>query len=75
VTNATGLDATYEIDLYWTIEDLRATPPEGASTAASNPGPTLLQALQDQLGLRLESKKGPVDVLVVDRALKTPTEN
>ena len=38
-------------------------------------GPTLQQALQDQLGLRLESKKGPVDFLVVDHAEKSPTEN
>jgi len=33
------------------------------------------RVLQDQLGLRLESKKENVDVLVVDRAEKTPTSN
>ena len=38
-------------------------------------GPTLLQALQDQLGLRVKKKKVTVDVLVVDHLEKAPTEN
>lgn len=32
-------------------------------------------ALQDQLGLKLESRKQPVEVLVIDRMDRTPTEN
>jgi uncharacterized protein (TIGR03435 family) len=31
--------------------------------------------LQDQLGLKLEQKKAPVDLLVIDRVEKVPTEN
>ena len=38
-------------------------------------GPTLVTAVQEQLGLKLESKKGPVDMLVIDKLEKTPTEN
>jgi hypothetical protein len=38
-------------------------------------GPSLYTALQEQLGLRLESRKGPVDVLVVDYAEKVPADN
>jgi uncharacterized protein (TIGR03435 family) len=38
-------------------------------------GPTIQQALRDQLGLKLELKKGPVETLVVDRVDKVPTEN
>jgi uncharacterized protein (TIGR03435 family) len=38
-------------------------------------GPSLMTALQEQLGLRLEAKKGTVELLVIDRFEKTPTEN
>jgi uncharacterized protein (TIGR03435 family) len=40
-----------------------------------NPGPTIFAALQEQLGLKLESKKGMVDIVVIDHIEKTPTEN
>jgi uncharacterized protein (TIGR03435 family) len=38
-------------------------------------GPTLFAAVQEQLGLKLESKKSMVDLVIVDRLEKTPTEN
>jgi uncharacterized protein (TIGR03435 family) len=38
-------------------------------------GPTLMTAVQEQLGLKLESRKGPVEILVIDHAEKVPTEN
>jgi len=47
--------------------------PGGAPATAADPVPSLFTAIQD-LGLRLESSKGPVEVLVVDSAQK-PTEN
>ncbi len=47
------------------------TSPEGAN----DPGQTLVQALQTNYGLKLEAKKNPADILVVDRADKVPTEN
>jgi uncharacterized protein (TIGR03435 family) len=47
--------------------------PGGTSTAASDPVPSLFTAIQE-LGLRLESSKGPVQVLVIDSVQK-PTEN
>lgn len=50
-------------------------PGPGGGESAGEPAPVLAAALQQQLGLRLESKKGPVDVLVIDSADKTPTEN
>ena len=54
-------------------------PPEGRGggdgNAASDPGLTLAQALQTNYGLKLEAKKNPAEILVVDRAEKVPTEN
>jgi uncharacterized protein (TIGR03435 family) len=50
-----------------------AAGPAGAATAAADPVPSIFTAIQD-LGLRLESAKAPVEVLVVENAQK-PTEN
>jgi uncharacterized protein (TIGR03435 family) len=44
--------------------------------AASAPdSPDLFTALQEQLGLKLEQRKGPVEVLVIDHVEKIPTQN
>ena len=84
VTDATGLKGKYDIALYWFAGSVRAAPMPsggggGANTLPAAPegdgGPTLERAIQDQLGLRLEPKKGPVDFLVVDHMEKLPTDN
>jgi uncharacterized protein (TIGR03435 family) len=52
--------------------------PGGGGAMAGSPdvgGPTIFAAVQEQLGLKLEQKKGPVDLLVIDRLEKAPTEN
>lgn len=67
VVDETGLKGSYEIKLEWTPDD------NPAADAVS--GPTIYSALQEQLGLKLESRKGPVDVVVIDHAEKIPTEN
>jgi len=68
VVDLTGLDGQFEFKLEWT-PDNGPVPPDGASA------PSLFTAVQEQLGLKLESRKGPLDVLVVDHADKVPTEN
>ena len=56
------------------------TPPGGGpimlnGEAIDPDGPSLATAVSEQLGLRLESRKGPVDVLVIDHAEKVPIAN
>jgi uncharacterized protein (TIGR03435 family) len=46
----------------------------GDGSAASDPGNTVLQSMQ-QLGLRLEARKAPMEMIVVDHAEKSPVEN
>ena len=46
-----------------------------ASAPDAQPGPNLFAAVQEQLGLKLEQRKGPVDLLVIDHLEKAPIEN
>ena len=68
VLDKTGLTAFYQFDLKY-ADEVSQTPPENPA------GPSIFTAVQEQLGLKLESKKGPVEVLVIDRAEKIPVEN
>ena len=71
VVDATGLPGNFDLVLQWT-----PTPGlDGTSTAASSDDTlSVFTALQEQLGLKLEPARGPVDVLVVDH-IERPTEN
>jgi uncharacterized protein (TIGR03435 family) len=70
VTDATGLTAKYDFTVTYTEGTSPASPPDGAE-----PLPDIFSALQAQLGLKLEPKKIPVEVFVVDHMEKTPTGN
>jgi len=65
VVDRTGLTGRYDFTLKWTPENRRAD---------DNAGPSIFTALQEQLGLKLESAKGPVEMLIVEHAEK-PSEN
>jgi uncharacterized protein (TIGR03435 family) len=62
VTDATGLVGAFEINLRWT--------PEGQE--ARSDAPSLFTALPEQLGLRLDARRGPVRMLVID-SVERPT--
>jgi uncharacterized protein (TIGR03435 family) len=66
VIDRTSLTGPYKFSLKWTPDDRPAS--------ADNSGPSLFTAIQEQLGLKLESTKGPVEILVIDHAEK-PSEN
>jgi uncharacterized protein (TIGR03435 family) len=74
IIDKTGLTGRYDIDLSWTPEQM----PAGARDANAPPidpnGASLFTALQEQLGLKLESARGPIDVLVID-SIEHPTED
>jgi len=86
VVDMTGITGSYDFDLDFTPEDYMAMlirsaiaagvtmPPEALRMLSGSSGDSLMNAL-DRLGLKLENRKAPVEVLVVDRMEKAPTEN
>jgi len=76
VVDKTGLTGTYDFEMTYTPEagGGLGLPPGADPGAAAAPqdGPSIFTALQEQLGLKLESQRGPVQVLVVDR-MERPT--
>jgi uncharacterized protein (TIGR03435 family) len=68
VVDRTGLSGNWDFELTFAPEPPTGPLPPGVELPPSDPNaPSLVTAIQEQLGLRLQSTKGPVDVLVVDR--------
>jgi uncharacterized protein (TIGR03435 family) len=67
VIDMTGLSGAYDFKLDYA--------PDGSPAASDSANASLFTALQEQLGLKLESRKGPVEMLVIDRVEKVPTAN
>ena len=83
VEDKTALTSKYDFTLKWTPDESQGAmfkgPGPGPQDAASRPppdasGPSIFTALQEQLGLKLESQRGPVEILVIDHA-EQPSEN
>jgi bla regulator protein BlaR1 len=83
VIDRTGLKGNFDFKLEWTPDPGQSgggpfggAPPPGvdAPPPPDPNGPSIFTALQEQLGLRLESQKGPVEMLVIDKVEK-PSEN
>jgi uncharacterized protein (TIGR03435 family) len=84
VVDKTGLAGTYDFALEFVQDRVGAGGIGGALVAPGEvpgvgpstfDGPTIFGAVQDQLGLKLEQKKGPLQVMVIDRAERVPSEN
>jgi uncharacterized protein (TIGR03435 family) len=65
VVNETGLSGTFDFILEWMPERRVSATPNDAPQP-EDLGPTFLEALQEQLGLKLVSRRGPVEALVID---------
>ena len=72
VIDRTGLEGNWDFELTYTPE-IRGNAPAGADAPPIDPnGPSLFTAVQEQLGLKFESAKGPVEVWVID-SIEKPT--
>jgi uncharacterized protein (TIGR03435 family) len=85
VLDKTGLKGNYDFTLKWAADERQGQmfggpggggkeEPGSDSAPPPDSGPSIFTAIQEQLGLRLESQKGPVEILVIDSA-ERPSEN
>ncbi len=72
IVNRTGLQGEYDVMLRWAPG---AQAPPAVEGDAPDPGISIFSAIHSQLGLKLDPKRGPVEVVVVDHAEKVPVDN
>ena len=71
VLDKTGLAGAYDFTLQYSRDDVQSTYHSDHAVDA----PSIFTALQEKLGLKLEGRKGPVEILVIDHVEKVPAEN
>lgn len=75
VLDRTGLSGAFDIKADWAVDPLaQPLSPEKETAADSAAGPSVFTALEQQLGLKLEATRGPVEILVIDH-VEQPSEN
>ena len=76
VIDMTGLAGDYDFTLTYTADPPPNLPPEAKINGEpiDFSGPTIFQAVRQQLGLRLEARKAPAPVMVIER-IERPSEN
>jgi bla regulator protein BlaR1 len=81
VVDKTGLNGNYDFTLQWTPDESQSlggpegpTPTPAVAPPPDSFGPSVFTAIQEQLGLKLESQKAPVEMIVVDH-IEVPSEN
>jgi uncharacterized protein (TIGR03435 family) len=73
ILDLTNLKGQYDVSLQWTPDNANARP--ATDPADATDAPFLFAAVKEQLGLKLEARKGPMDVVVVDHADRVPIGN
>jgi uncharacterized protein (TIGR03435 family) len=77
VVDKTGLIGNFDITFEWVPDGGRVPSGRGGrgeSPPADSSGPSIFTLIQEQLGLKLESQKGSVEILVIDHA-ERPSQN
>jgi bla regulator protein BlaR1 len=74
VVDKTGLTGNYDFTLKWAPDESQGPPGMDNGPPPDSSGPSLFTAIQEQLGLRLEAQKGPVEILVIDH-VERPSDN
>ncbi len=75
VVDKTGIDGRFDASFQWTPDQpMRLKSGDPAPPSDATPGPSIFTAIQEKLGLRLESRKVPTEVIAIDRAQR-PSEN
>ena len=72
ILDMTGLKREYEVQLEWTPDNLK---PDAGGQPLDTATPSLFAAVREQLGLKLEARKGPLGVVGVDHAERVPLAN
>jgi len=79
----TGIDGTFDLSLLWAIDRTPSSTspaivntgvPPDAAILPDVSGPSIFDAVQEQLGLRLQATKGPIEFLVIDH-IEEPSDN
>ena len=74
VIDRTGIEGRFDFSLEWVPDAANMPLINGVKPEGSTEGPSIFTAVQEQLGLKLESQKGPVQVFVIEHA-ERPSEN
>lgn len=75
VLDKTGLTGAYLVSLEWAAEKTPKKPGKPGKVKPDKDRSSIFTAIQEQMGLRLEGRKAPVDILVIDHVGKTPEPN
>ncbi len=78
VVDSTGIKGVFDLELKWTPDESQPRGPkesmEPLPVDDGAGGPTIYTALQEQLGLKLEARKGTAEILIIDH-IEKPSEN